>query len=71
MLKIHDIVQITDKDHHWFPALVIVTEVKSFGCQGFMTVVRNNDTDTQNWPAYIRLRSESYEIVGHAVISDS
>ena len=56
-----DIVQITNDKHHWFPALVIVDEIKSFGCQGYIIMVTSNDPKIPNNPAYIRLNSEDFE----------
>ena len=61
-----DIVQITDEGHHWFPALIVVDELKSFGCQGF-AIIPNNRRDESSARAYIRLQSEQYERVGHCV----
>ena len=60
------IVQITNKGHHWFPCLIIVTEVKSWGIQGYMTIPSN--TEATNGDAYIRLKTEEFEIVGEANI---
>ena len=59
-----DIVQITDDAHHWFPALIVVDELKSFGIQGFCFMPGGSGTGE----AYIRLRREEYERVGRAVI---
>ena len=63
----NDIVQITNEDHHWYPALVIVDEEKNWGCQGYCTVPSavENRMDGQ---AYIRLKSADYEKVGTAII---
>lgn len=67
-LELGDIVQIVDKNHHWFPALITVTEPKSFGCKGYMIVVKSNDPDDPNPQAYVRLNHEHFKKVGHAVI---
>ena len=64
-VEVNNIVQITDKTHHWFPALVIVTEIKSFGIQGFCFIPKNDGTGGE---AYIRLNKDKYELVGIAVI---
>lgn len=61
-----DIVQITDENHHWFPALIIVSELKSFGIEGYTLVI--NYPDKPNGCAYIRLKHEQIELVGSAVI---
>jgi len=54
-----DIVQIVDEEHHWFPALIIVDEVKGFGCQGYIDIPGKGS-------AYIRLKTEEFEVVGKA-----
>lgn len=56
-----DIVQITNKNNPWFPCLVIVQEIKSFGLQGYTTIPKKGD-------AYIRLHKEDYELVGKAKV---
>ena len=63
-----DVLQIVDDKHHWYPALVIVDEVKSFGCQAYMIHVTSNRTDKPNPLAYIRLKDIEYEKIGEAVI---
>ena len=60
-----DIVQITNEDHHWFPCLIIVSEPKSWGIQGF-TVIPNNNREETNGQAFIRLKNEDIEFVGKA-----
>ncbi len=64
-----DIVQITDASHGWYPALVVVDEVKSFGCQAYMIHIKSNDPSSKNGTAYIRLNRNQYERVGRAVIA--
>ncbi len=61
-----DIVQITNENHHWFPALIVVSEPKSFGVQGYLVVINNSDEG--NGLAFIRLNHEDIELVGFAVI---
>lgn len=63
-----DVVQITREDHGWYPALIVVSEVKQFGIQGYMTVVTSNDPNEPNAPAYGRLNWGDFEYVGKAVI---
>ena len=60
-----DIVQITNPEHHWFPALIIVSEPKSFGIQGYTVIVSNSPEP--NGRAYIRLKHDEIEFVGCAV----
>ena len=66
-LNIGDIVQITDEKHHWFPCLIVVDEPKSFGCQGYMYIPKDNQGTVVQ--AYIRLRFEEIELVGMAEIN--
>ena len=65
-MKPGDIVQITNENHHWYPCLIIVSDVKSFGCQGYV-LIPHNDGELPDI-AYIRLSSEEYEQVGKASI---
>lgn len=60
------IVQITNEDHQWFPCLIIVDKIKSWGIQGY-TIIPSNDNQP-NGNAYIRLKNEEFEAVGEAVI---
>jgi len=61
MTKEGDIVQVTDFKSSWFPCLVIVTELKSFGIQGYTAVPTKGD-------AFIRLSFGTFEKVGEAII---
>lgn len=65
-IKPGSIVQITDESHHWWPALIVVSEVKPWGVQGYTVVVDN--TEGPNGQAYIRLAEGRYELVGEAII---
>jgi hypothetical protein len=68
MFKRDDIVQITDEAHHWFPALLVVSEIKGdWGLMGYCIVV-NNDPATPNGQAFIRIKNEQVELVGRAII---
>ena len=60
-IKRGDIVQVIDPESNWFPCLVIVEELKSFGIQGYTTVPIQGD-------AYIRLNRGQYEFVGIAAV---
>ena len=59
--EINRIVQVTNPKHDWFPCLVIVTELKSFGIMGYTSVPRGGD-------AFIRIKKEDYEVVGKAAM---
>lgn len=67
MIKPGDAVQIVDQNHHWFPCIIIVEKIKSWGCQGYITIP-NNDRDETNGSAYIRLNRDQYVFIGQAPI---
>lgn len=67
-ITVHDIVQITDATHPWFPCLLVVSEVKSWGVQAFACVPKSNDGSAPPGQAYNRLRWDQVEHVGTAVI---
>lgn len=66
--KAGDIVQIVNEKHPWFPCLLIVDEVKSWGVQAYTLVPRSNDGSESVGRAYNRLKSEDIEKVGVASI---
>lgn len=55
----YDIVQVSP-DHMWGGSLVIVTELFSWGVQGYAPIPMRGR-------AYIRLRYDEIEVVGRAV----
>jgi len=57
----NQIVQVINPEHHWYAALVVVDEVKSWGIQGYLTI-------PQQGQAFIRLENKDIEVVGQAVI---
>ena len=61
-----DIVQITDKEHHWYPCLIIVDEVKEWGIIGYIHYPTGLDQPVR--PAYIRLTKDQYQLCGVAHI---
>ncbi len=58
--RVHDIVQV-NSNHKWCGNLIYVTEVKSFGIQGFAM-------SPLEGCAYIRLTEDQYEVIGPAVL---
>ncbi len=56
-VKVNDIVQITNTEHDWYSCLVVVDQLKNFGCRGYIDV-------PQQGRAYIRLEHTDYKIVG-------
>ena len=60
-IKAGDIVQITERSNKWFPSIIVVSEVKSFGVQGYVSIPMQGE-------AYIRLNKSDYEKVGEAKV---
>jgi len=54
-MKKGDIVQITDKEHHWYPCLLIISEVKDWGIVGYVAIPQRFGVDTSTANAYIRI----------------
>jgi len=57
----NDLVQIIDENHGWFPCILVVSEVKSFGVQAYVTLPNQGD-------AYIRLNRQDYKKVGESLV---
>jgi hypothetical protein len=60
-LAVGDIVQIDPDRHHWAAALVVVTEVREWGVQGYVAV-------PQQGLAFIRLPTGTFEHTGGRAI---
>ena len=66
-MKEHDIIQITDESDPWFPALLIVSGVASYGVQAYCLIPRsNNEGPAQQ--AYRRLLTGKFVVVGSSVV---
>lgn len=63
-----DIIQITDETHAWYPALLIVSEVKVWGVVAYCIIPKSNDGSKQPERAYNRLEFGVFEKVGTAVV---
>jgi hypothetical protein len=63
--QIGDVFQITEAHGRkgWIGAFVMATEIKSWGIQGFVPRIETHDEQRQ---AYIRLKWEEIEFIGHA-----
>lgn len=59
MVSVNDVVQISP-DHDWSGCFLFVTEVKSWGIQGFVQIPMQGK-------AYIRIKHGEYERIGTAV----
>lgn len=64
---IGDIVQIVDEDHAWFPCLLIVSEVKSWGVQAYALIPKSNDGSERTGEAYNRLKDDQIQRVGSSL----
>lgn len=60
-----DIIQITDETDNWYPCLLIVDVVKSWGVQAYLTIPSNKE---RNGNAYYRIDNDKFEVVGAAVV---
>jgi hypothetical protein len=58
-LKVNDIVQVVPT-HKWAGCLIVVSEIKSWGIQGYVQMPLQGQ-------AYIRLKFEEIEKVGEAI----
>ncbi len=63
-----DIVQIVDKKHAWYPAILIVDEVKNWGVQAWALIPGSNDGSEPVGKAYNRLPFNVIQLVGTANI---
>jgi hypothetical protein len=59
--EVGDIVQVIPGTSDWAPCLVVVSELKSFGIQGYTSIPFQGD-------AYIRLNRGEYEFTGGRVV---
>ena len=69
VVEVGDVIQITDSNDPWFPALMIVDELKGWGVMAYTYVVTNDESP--NGQAYRRPKSEAFEVVGQAWIVNS
>lgn len=67
-IKKGDIIQITKEDDPWFPALLVVSEVKPWGVQAYTLILNSNDGSKKPGNAYRRLKTELFEKVGMAAV---
>jgi hypothetical protein len=60
-----DVFQINEKHgrNGWVGAFVLATEIKSWGIHGFVSHVETHDQQNR---AYIRLKWEEMDYIGHA-----
>lgn len=62
---VFQIINVSEGREGWLGAFVLATEVKPWGIQGFVHVIETHETSGQ---AFIRLKWEDVDIVGHAAI---
>lgn len=63
-IRVGDIVQANPETCEWGPSLVVVSELKSFGIQGYTHVPRNEGD------AFIRLHWADFEPTGGRAVWD-
>jgi len=68
-VQVGDIIQITNEDDPWFPSLLIVSEVKSWGVQAYTIIPASNTGDEKPGNAYRRLKYELVTKVGTAAVT--
>jgi hypothetical protein len=68
LVKVDDIIQITDAEHGWYPCLLIVSEVHPWGVQAYIHIPQTNDGSQPAETAYNRLANKQFEVVGNATI---
>jgi hypothetical protein len=63
LVWVGDIVQANPETSEWGPSLVVVSEVKSFGIQGYTHIPRGGD-------AFIRLTWDQFDATGGRAVWD-
>jgi hypothetical protein len=58
-MNVGDVVQISDSEHPWFPALGIVDDVKSWGYVIYILVPQSNEAPHSIGTAYNRMKPET------------
>lgn len=61
-----DIVQIVDKSNKWFPCLMIVSEIRAGGVQGYTYIPAGCTNAPADCAAYYGIANGKYEKVGTA-----
>jgi len=65
MLNNGDVVQIINEEHHWFPCLVVVQEVKTWGVQAYLLTPPMGEFGV----AYIRVKNADIKLIGQAEVT--
>lgn len=63
-----DLVQITDEAHPWFPAVLVVSEVRTWGVQACVIVPQSNVQPPSCAQMWNRLRTGAFVRVGAAAV---
>ena len=66
-LKKKDVVQIVNVEHPWYSAFIIVDDIRTWGIQGYYSVV-SNDPKVGVGLAYTRLEYAEIQKIGEAVV---
>lgn len=67
-IEVGSLVQITDPNHSWFPAVLIVDEVKSWGVVAYIVIPKSNDGSEVPGFMYNRLKFKEITLVGVATV---
>ena len=66
--RVGDVIQITDPEHSWYPCLLIVDEVKSWGVQAYAFIPKTNDGSEKAGLAFNRLKFGQIAYVGMSAV---
>lgn len=66
-----NIVQITDETHHWYPALLIIDEVKAWGVTAYAIIPEGSHASKSTVVAPIRIETGRFAVVGDAEIREA
>ena len=64
MINKGDAIQIINKDHHWFPCILVVDEVKSWGVTADLYIPNKNGVGI----APIRLATDTFAKIGESMV---
>ena len=62
-----DVIQVTDESHPWYLAILVIEDLKSYGCKAYQHVP-HRDPRKPCFRRPIFLNAPAYEVIGKAVI---
>lgn len=66
--KFGDLIQITNPEHTWYPAVLVVDEATSWGVRAYAIVPKGNNTPQSTVRAFNRLETADFATVGRAEV---